>query len=268
MRYTSFIISWWGAPVYKQFPSITEAFLNYFDVDLATSKQQLDRIARLRYRVYCEEFGYEPADENPGMRETDQFDPHSLHCIVTHKRSKRAAGCVRLICASDDHALPLETYCLENVYVEYMDSLMGNRDEVCEVSRLAVDVAFRRRPGERHTRVGEFDAMDCCHQEQRTFSLIAMAAIMAGFAMSSLSGRDNIFTMMESNLPRLLRRAGIPVAQAGDVMNYHGQRSAYFISTERSLANIRDDLHGLYDSIYERMAYSYHGEAAQPAVSA
>jgi len=163
-----------------------------------------------------------------------------------------------MICASEGHALPLETYCLENVFVEYLDSLMGDRDRVCEVSRLAVDPSFRKRPGEDHTQMGEFDAMDCTHQERRTFSLIAMATILAGFAISSLSNRTEIFTMMESNLPRLLRRAGIPVAQAGNVTEYHGQRTPYFISTELSLANMRDDLLGLYDTIRERLAYDYH----------
>jgi len=251
-----------GQAVYKQFPSLTEAFLNYFDVDLVTSAQQMDQVGHLRYRVYCEEFGYEPASAFPDKRETDQFDAYSVHCIVTHRRSKHAAGCVRMICASDDHALPLETYCLENVFVEYMDSLKGDRDRVCEVSRLAVDPAFRKRPGEDHTQLGEFNAMDCTHQEQRTFSLIAIAAILAGFAISSLSNRTEIFTMMEPNLPRLLRRAGIPVAQAGEVTEYHGQRSPYFISTELSLANMRDDLLGLYGAIHERLACDYNAHEA------
>ena len=244
--------------MYKQFPSITEAFLNYFDVDLVASEKQMDQVTRLRYRVYCEEFGYEPAEAFPDKREMDDFDNHSMHCLVTHKRSKRAASCVRMICASDEHMSPIEHFCLENIYVEYMDSLTDNRDELCEISRLAVDAAFRHRPGKKHTRIGEYDAMDCCHQEQRTFSLVAVAGFLAAAAMTDISGRTNVFTMMEANLPRLLRRAGIPVAQAGNAMDYHGERSPYFISTQLTLDNMREDLHGLYDSIYQRLAGSYH----------
>jgi hypothetical protein len=153
----------------------------------------------LRYRVYCEEFGYEPAEAFPDKREMDDFDSHSMHCLVTHKRSKRAASCVRMICASDEHMLPIEHFCRENIYVEYMDSLTDDRDELCEISRLAVDAAFRHRPREKHTRIGEYDAMD-----------------------------------------------------------YHGERSPYFISTQLTLDNMREDLHGLYDSIYQRLAGSYH----------
>jgi len=242
--------------LFNQFPSLAEAFLNYFDVDLVESQRQRERVGRLRYRVYCEEFGYEPAAAFPDGRETDSFDDHALHCEITHRGSGETAGCVRLICATDMHRLPLETYCLESVYVDYLDALSQERNRVCEVSRLAVDPAFRRRQGERHTRLGEFNAMDCCHQEQRTFSLISIAAVLAGFAMSSLTDRTRIYTMMEANLPRLLRRAGILMQQAGDPMEYHGLRSTYFITTDFALDNMRDDLRIMYDAIYGRLAFN------------
>lgn len=242
--------------MFNQFPSLAEAFLNYFDVDLVESPHQRERVSRLRYRVYCEEFGYEPAESFPDGLETDHFDDHSLHCEITHRGSGETAGCVRLICATDKHALPLETFCLENVYVDYLDTLAAERNRVCEVSRLAVDPAFRRRPGEWHTRLGEFDAMACCHQEQRTFSLISIAAVLGAFAMSSLTDRTRIYTMMEANLPRLLRRAGILMQQAGDTMEYHGQRSAYFITTDFALDNMREDLRVMYDAIYGRLAFN------------
>lgn len=242
--------------MYNSFPSLAEAFLNYFDLDLVESQRQRDQIGQLRYRVYCEEFGYEPAEAFPDRRETDSFDDHSIHCVITHRGSGETAGCVRLICATEEHKLPLETYCLEQVYTDYLDSLAYERKRVCEVSRLAVDPAFRRRPGERHTRLGEFDAMDCCHQEQRTFSLISIAAVLAGFAMSSLTDRTRIYTMMEANLPRLLRRAGILMQQAGDPMEYHGRRSPYFITTDFALDNMRDDLHVMYEAIHARLAFN------------
>jgi len=242
--------------MFNQFPSLSEAFLNYFDIDLVANQAERDRIARLRYRVYCEEFGYEPAENFPDGRETDRFDEHSVHTIITHRGSGETAGCVRMICATEEHTLPLENYCLENVFVDYLEPLNEERQRVCEVSRLAVDPAFRRRPGERHTRLGEFDAMDCCHQEQRTFSLISIAAVLAGFAMSSLTDRTRIYTMMEANLPRLLRRAGILMQEAGNTMEYHGQRSPYFITTDLALDNMREDLLLMYEAIYARLDYA------------
>ena len=242
--------------MYHHFPSLAEAFLNYFDVGLVATQEERNQEERLRYRVYCQEFGYEAAGAFPNHQETDRFDDHSLHCLITHKGSGEAAACVRLICATEEHSLPIETYCIGSIYADYLDSLTLERDRVCEVSRLAVDPAFRRRPGERHTRLGEFDAMDCSHQEQRTFSLLSIAAVLAGFSMSSLTHRTWIYTMMEDNLPRLLRRAGILMQQAGDNIDYHGRRSAYFITTDFALSNMRDDLLVMYQAIHERLECS------------
>ena len=243
--------------MYHQFPSLAEAFFNYFDVGLVATQEERNQVERLRYRVYCEEFGYEAADAFPNHQETDRFDDHSLHCIISHKGSGEAAACVRLICATEDRSLPIETYCIGSIHTDYLEPLTLERDRVCEISRLAVDPAFRRRPGETHTRLGEFDAMDCSHQEQRTFSLTSIATILASFAMSSLTDRTRIFTMMEPNhLPRLLRRAGILMQQAGDDMEYHGVRSAYFITTDIALSNMRDDLLVMYQAIHKRLVCS------------
>jgi len=202
--------------VNKQFPSLADAFLNYFDVDLVVSDDMAARAAHVRYRVYCEEFGYEAAADFPDQREFDEFDAYSLQCLITHKRSGLAAGCVRMVCAAESNRLPLEEYCLDSVHLEYMDSLNGDRDRLCEFSRLAVDATFRKRDGEGHTRIGEFDALDCSHQEQRTFSMVGIAAFIAAFAMASIDNRSQIFAMMDSNLPRLLRQSGVLVQRSGD----------------------------------------------------
>ena len=243
--------------MYKNFPSLAEAFLNYFDVELANTPKQREQIERIRYRVYCREFGYEPADAFPNLREKDEYDDHSLHCLISHRRSGRPAGCVRLICASDDHSLPLEDHCIQSMHVEYLKSLGENREDLCEFSRLAVDYTFRKRPGEEHTRFGEYDAVDCCHQEQRTFHLVGIAAFLSAFAMAELAGREQVFAMMESNLPRLLRRAGILVQEAGDTVDYHGQRAAYFITTHLAVQNMREDVGLLYESIRESLARDF-----------
>ena len=86
--------------MHQEFPTLADAFLSYFDVRLVTSSAMRVKAAQIRYRVYCEEFGYEAADNFPDHKETDEFDAHSLQCLITHRRSGRAAGCVRMVCAS------------------------------------------------------------------------------------------------------------------------------------------------------------------------
>ena len=243
-----------------QFPSLSETFLTYFDVGLATTGEQLEAVARMRYRVYCEEFGYEKAEEFPDGREVDEFDEYSLHCMVTHKRSGRTAGCVRLICGSEAQVLPLEKYCLNSMYLEYIEELSFDSSHICEFSRLAVDTSFRRRRGEGHTRIGEYDSLDCTHQERRTFSLIGIVSFIAAVALADLTKRTHIFGMMESNLPRRLRRSGLLVQRAGDFMEYHGQRAPYHLTTETAVNNMSDDLRVLYDTIHGRLGATFHAQ--------
>lgn len=240
--------------VHKNEPSLAEAFLDYFAIDLATSPRQLEAVERVRYRVYCQEFGYESAAAFPSMRERDEYDGHSLHCLITHRRSGRPAGCVRVICGSEDQNLPLEDHCREALHLQYHCQLAEDRHQICEVSRLAVDNAFRKRLGEHHTRLGEFDALDCTHLERRTFSLIGIAALLSAFAVAELTGRNQIYAMMERNLARLIRRSGMEVHRAGDSTDYHGQRTPYFAHGDRVVANVPDDLAALYSTLLQRLS--------------
>ena len=242
--------------------SLTESFLRYFSIELATTPEQKESVYKIRYRVYCEEFGYEPADRFPDKMEFDAYDDHSLHCLITHKSSGMPAGCVRMISAaenenSDIDILPFEKDCSESLDNEYIRGLNLDRKTVCEISRLAVDGAFRRRKSETQTPFGGVDAMDCSHHEQRTFGLIAVAGFLAATALTDLTGRTNVFAMMESFLPRLLKRSGIAFQKAGVDIEYHGLRAPYFIKTQSALNNMRPDLKDMYQVIYEKIKASF-----------
>jgi N-acyl amino acid synthase of PEP-CTERM/exosortase system len=242
--------------------SLTENFHKYFSVDLATTPEQMRSVFNIRYRVYCEELKLEPIDDFPDQMEFDEFDDHSHHCLITHRRTGLPAGCVRLITTSDDmyaDPLPLERYCLDSLSLESATRLNQDREAVCEISRLAVDVLFRRRFGETANQLGKFGAMDCCHQELRAFSLIAVAGFMAGAALSELTGRFNIFAMMDPMLPKLLRRSGILFEKAGENIDYHGLRAPYFITTQTIHDHMRPELQEFYYDIFRGFEAKYKG---------
>ncbi|MFB3076595.1 MAG: PEP-CTERM/exosortase system-associated acyltransferase, partial [Lysobacterales bacterium] len=229
--------------------SLAERFQQYFDVDFAGSLEQKSAVYRIRYRVYCEDLEYEPADLFPDRLERDIFDEHSLHCLITHRRSGKHAGCVRLVAAGGPYeggVLPFEKNCPGSVAPEFFSARNLQRESMCEISRLAVDRLFRRRTGEQVTRLGEENAMDCTHQEMRTFSLIAVAGFLAATALTEITGRTDVFAMMEPFLPRLLKRSGIEFERAGEDLEYHGTRAPYFIKTEWATNNMRPDLRELY----------------------
>jgi N-acyl amino acid synthase of PEP-CTERM/exosortase system len=240
--------------------TLAERFQRYFSVHFATTPEQRNDVYNIRYRVYCDEFGYESAEEFPENLEHDQFDKNSLHCLIKHKGSQRPAGCVRLVTTGDNglERLPLEAYCADSLDSGFLEGLNLQRTSMCEVSRLAVDGAFRRRASESITRFGDVDAIDCSNHERRTFSLISVAAFLAATSLTELTKRTNVFAMMEPFLPKLLERSGINFRKVGADIDYHGHRAPYFATTEAALISMVPDLRALYESISFDISADFH----------
>lgn len=234
--------------------TLLEDFQEYFDLELVTTPEQLEQVYRIRYRVYCEEFKYEPAELFPEQVESDDFDGRSSHCLVRHRSSGLPAGCARLVHVDESTLMPMEAFCGESIEEKVIRSYDGRRNTVCEFSRLAVDGAFRRRAGEKATRFGEVSALDITLREQRTFSLIAVSTILAAFAMSDLIGRPNCFAMMEPFLPRLLLRSGIVVHRAGEETDYHGVRAPYVFETHETVGGMAGEMQDFYSTIHQAFA--------------
>lgn len=229
--------------------SLVEDFQEYFALELVSSREQLESVYRIRYRVYCEEFGYEPLEAFPSKQEEDEFDAHSSHCLVRHKATGMPAGCARLVHVDESTLMPMEKYCGSSIDKGAIRRFDGARDTICEFSRLAVDGAFRRRSGEGATRFGEISSLDITKREQRTFSLLAISTILAAFAMSDTIGRPNCFAMMEPFLPRLIERSGIIVYPAGEEVDYHGKRAPYFFETHQTVLGMAEELQDFYHTI-------------------
>jgi len=229
--------------------SLVEDFQEYFDLVLATTPEQLESVYHIRYRVYCEEFGYEPAEAFPDGLETDDFDANSSHCLVVHKLTGMAAGCARLVHVDEQSQMPMEKFCSSALDDRIIRTFDGRRDSICEFSRLGVDGAFRRRAGEKMSRFGEISALDVTQREKRTFSLIAVSTILAAFAMSDLIGKPHCFAMMEPFLPRLLLRSGIVVHPAGSEVEYHGVRAPYYFETEQTVGGMSEEMQEFFNAI-------------------
>lgn len=232
--------------------SFAEAFLTYFDVSYATNQAQILEAGRIRYRVYCEEFAYECADEFPDGIEQDEFDADSLHCLVTHKATGLPAGCVRLVKPPENctSLMPFEKHCSGTLDESFFSSHALPRNTICEISRLAVDSKFRRRSGERANRFGDSGVVDLSQHEQRTFPMIAVSCFLAATALAKITGHVNAFAMMEPFLPRLLTRSGIIFTRVGQDIDYHGLRAPYFANHQATMKTIVPELKELYDEIH------------------
>jgi len=246
--------------------TLTESFRKYFSIEVADSSAMKQKIYHIRYRVYCKEFEYEAVENCPDEMETDEYDDQSLHCLITHKNSQIPAACVRLVPASiqgHDVSLPFEKYCGKSIDHHFIEQLALDRNTECEISRLAVDGIFRKRSGEEVTRFGALNT-EFSTEERRTFLMIAVAAFLGATVLTELSGRTNVFAMMEPFLPRLLKRSGIIFQRAGEDIDYHGVRAPYFITTQSALKTMRPDLLELYRWIYQQISHSFNNTSTSP----
>lgn len=249
-----------------QSPSIADTFGRYFDVSFCDTDALLRETQRLRYQIYCREFGFEREEDCAGGLETDVFDAQALHCLIRHRPTDEIAGCVRLVhlpSGALQTRLPVATYCAAALTGAdpHPDNLPA--DEVCEISRLAVSAGFRRRFSEQETQLGNLDAAEVDGANSRSFPLLAVALFMAARFMMLHCARPHVFTTMEPRLARMLERTGLHFRRLGPVVDYHGRRAAYYLhytprEHETSLESIRDDLQGLFRVIDSRLQSQYH----------
>lgn len=240
--------------------SLIERFQHYFSIHLARTPAQKSEVYGIRYRVYCEQFRYEPAERFPTGEEFDEFDDHALHCLVVHKRTGQSAACVRLVPARGDLGsgpLPVERIFRHTLDTAFIESLDLDRRTVCEISRLAVDEAFRRRAGESSSRHGAPEAALYAPRERSTFPFICMAAFLGATALTEITGRTKVFAMMEPFLARMLGRSGIVFHRVGGDLDYHGLRAPYFTTTEGAIAGMAPDTRSMYDSIEAQIRSEY-----------
>ena len=217
-------------------------FARYFELSIALTPEQRRDVFAVRYRVYCEEFGYEDAQSFKDKLETDEFDDQSIHCLVTHRASGMPAGCVRLVCADTRSKLPFEAHCGDGLDTEIFSERVESRSTMAEISRLCVDGQFRRRRGEIETRFGNTETLHFEAREKRTFSLLAVSLFLASAAVADLLRRPECFAIMEPFLPSILRRTGVSVRRVGADFDYNGTRAPYYLNIDEARRNAPEEI--------------------------
>jgi len=221
---------------------LPERLKRYFVLSLADTPQRRRETYRLRYEIYCQEFGYEREADCPGGLERDEYDEQAIHCAIHHRDSGVLAGCIRLIMASEDPVigqLPLERHCAESLYETPQHPGCIPREQICEVSRLGIRYQFRRRRGEDEHPFGSAAGLRLPREQERTFPLLASALFAAEAYLVYEAGKQYAYAMMETRLAELLARQGLVFTPIGRVMRYHGKRAAYYIERGELMSSIR-----------------------------
>ncbi len=248
-------------------PDLVASFSKYFRVVVADSPALRDEVYKIRYQVYCKEMRTEREEQFPNGLESDIFDKFSAHCLMQHRISGMYAGCVRLVYSdpANSPSLPFEIFCRDSLYPAVVENVLSHRGSFGEISRLAVPAEFRRRKGEQGTPIPmQLDEQQTQNEAERRHqtSYITMGLFLSAAAMGIIRGMSGVFAMMEPRLVRYLLQVGLEFTQAGEEIEYHGKRAAYYITKEGLKLN--GDMAALLDFITGELKAQLSSKTGQP----
>jgi N-acyl amino acid synthase of PEP-CTERM/exosortase system len=235
--------------------NIAQHFIQFLQPEVATTTELREEVFRIRHNVYCEELSFEPL--RPDGMETDDFDTQSLFALIKHKPTDTYTSCVRLVTSSNtEELLPIEKYCRNSIEHDEFDPALFKRDEICEISRLAVRADFRRRKSDKFagSATGAISESTYSETELRCFPFIAIGLYMACASLAFKAGKKHAFVMMEPRLARSMKFVGIKFIQLGKPVDYHGLRAPYYINAEIFMDNLTSGFQSLFRVIEAEMA--------------
>jgi N-acyl amino acid synthase of PEP-CTERM/exosortase system len=225
------------------------SFKRYFQIVPALTRELRDHAYRIRHEVYCEELKYEP--QRPNRRESDEYDAHSLHCLIRSVKIGEFVGCTRLIlCRPDDpyYPLPFERTCVQTLDRAIIDPHALSRHRIAEVSRLAVLPRFRTRRGERGSPVPlteeSFDSTIVPR-----FPYIPVALYLATTELAALHGIHTMFMLTEPRLMRHFAKLGVHIIQIGDAVEHRGLRVPSVVNVRKIIDGLNFIMRPLYHTV-------------------
>ncbi len=240
--------------------NLAEHFHEYFSLQFANNETLKQKVFKIRYEVYCEEFKYQARVNCPEGLEKDADDDRSLHFLLQHKATNSSIGCVRLVLPNQpslSNVLPFEKAVPQGVEMSWQPQLRGNYGEI---SRLAVISQFRRRQGEDSNPVGDLLSLTDLRNsyydlEQRRFPIIALSLYLTPIAIALELGID-LVVVMKPRLARNLRNIGIVSHCLSNLFDYHGKQGLFSIRPTEIFQFADENIQDLLILINERIVKS------------
>lgn len=225
--------------IFERF-NLGHGFRKYFEITPATNEALRNDVFRIRHEVYCEELKFEP--ERPDRLESDEYDPHSVHCLIrTSTEPNHLVGCTRLVLADPDDPLallPFERTCANTLDRSIIDPLKLPRDRIAEVSRLAVRGTYRRRKGDDKAAVAISDE-DFGTSDRPRFPYIPIGLYLGAVALAARSGIDTLFVLTEPRLASHFGKLGVDIRQIGGAVEHRGTRVPSMMHVPSIIKNMR-----------------------------
>ncbi len=118
--------------------------LREFEVRIARTKEEKTKVRQLRWKVFVEEDGKVPSEEEKKLKEEfDSYDAHCDYMIVIHNnprfKTPRVVATYRIILR--EHAEKMSGFYTETEYD--LKKLKRHRGNIAEMSRACVDIEYR-----------------------------------------------------------------------------------------------------------------------------
>jgi N-acyl amino acid synthase of PEP-CTERM/exosortase system len=199
--------------------------MNEFVFSKVTSKETLEDVFRLRYKVYCDEWKFERPEDHPGGLEFDGLDAHSVHFAAFRKGTTDLIGTIRII-RNSEMGFPIERH-----FTIEKDLSSIDKDKIGEISRLAVSKDFRRRATDRLIYNGgnirTRDHLKSIEERRKNENEIVLGLYTTMYLESAANGLTHWYAVMARGLYILLKRVGIVFTPIGPEKDYHGMRRPY-----------------------------------------
>lgn len=229
-------------------------FKKYFEVVPALTDALREHVYGIRHQVYCEELKYEP--ERPDRRECDEYDKHSLHCLIRSVNTNAFVGCTRLVLAKpgDPHApLPVEKTCAKTLDRSVLDTRRLPRHAVAEISRLAVIAKYRNRNGEQRSPAPLTDEAFGTVERPR-FPYLTVGLYLATVELARRHAISTLLVLTEPRLATHFSRLGVPIRPIGGPVEHRGTRVPSAMEVGMVLDGLNLIVRPLYRVVAEELA--------------
>lgn len=201
-------------------------------------KQLMDEIYRLRFKVYCDEWGFEKPEDHPGGIEIDKYDNHSVHFAAFWEDGGNMIGTVRLICPSEE-GFPLYSHCSVDADLSFL-----GENAIGEISRLAISKQLRRRRPDRALYDGEMLELEeeetplVVRERRKNENAIVLGLYRCIYKESIERGMTHLYAVMARGLFLLLKKISINFRQIGPEVQYHGTRTPYILDLAQMMVDL------------------------------
>jgi len=217
-----------------------------YECKFANSPDLVRRAFETRYQVYCVENHFENAAEHGDGLESDEYDGHSSHCVLTYRPTGEVMGTVRLILPV---AGRLDSFSMRGIAEKTGGNLPIPVASAAEVSRFSI--SKRSRPDARTLSHGH-NLREMAGALRRAEPLMSLGLIQGLMRMSAMHRITHWCAVMEPKMLRMLSAMGIHFIPVGEPVEYHGYRQLCYVEVGAVLRSMERERPSFWEVVADQ----------------